>query len=576
MARPVPKEEPQSLLASAVLPTVGRQARDTKPQRSSAWQAEVWEFYDTVGELRYAANWFSNALSRARLYAARRKPDGTLDPVETGEAHDIVDRIFGGSPEKLKEFGKHYFLPGEWYLVGRNDKKKGEVWEVYSSQEVKYLNGVWEISPGRNQAEKIRLTDKDFIDRMWKSHPTNHHEPDSPVRAVLPSLREIHALTEHIRSQTSSRLYSGEMAFFPSEVELPPPPGLAEGANTAESLMALMQASMAEAVRNPGTPEALAPIVVTMPGELIEKVSKMSFWTQLDEKATEMREKAIARMALGLDMPPEVLTGTAGLNHWGSWQVEESSIKAHIEPALDTICAALTESLLVPAQEKGKIDEDIVIAYDTSKLRLRPNRSQEALELWDRGAISQAALLRETGFSGDEPEQDDVKLFVLLKMASGSATPEMVVEAAKALGISGIEPAGDYMRDARPAPSLEEHPTRELPDLDMGALKVVMMRAMERAGNRMKNRLRGGQFAAIAACDLYLHVQPSADQVEELLEDAWSFLPKVVPPPMVEPVEKALNRYAHTIMTARLPITEEGIREHLAATMARRTHEGDQ
>ena len=575
MARPVVREEPKPLLASAVLPSVGRQARDTKPQRSSAWQAEIWQFYDTVGELRYAANWFSNALSRARLYAAERQSDGTLKPLTTGIAHDIVDSIFGDSPEKLKEFGKHYFLPGEWYLVGRTDRDHGEVWEVYSSQEVKFLNGVWEISPGRNQAQKIRLTSSDFIDRMWKSHPTNHHEPDSPVRAVLPSLREIHALTQHISAQTSSRLYAGEMAFFPSEVELPPAPGLAEGANTAESLMALMQQAMGESIRNPGTPEALSPIVITMPGELIEKVSKMSFWTQLDEKATEMREKAIARMALGLDMPPEVLTGTAGLNHWGSWQVEESSIKAHIEPALDTICASLTESLILPARRKGEVSENTVIAYDTSRLRLRPNRSQEALELWDRGAISREALLRETGFSGDEPEDSDVKLFVLLKMASGSATPEMVVEAAKALGITGIEPAGDYMRDARPAPSLEQHPTRELPDLDMGALKVVMMRAMERAGNRMKNRLRGGQFSTIAACDLYLHVQPSSDQVEELLEDAWSFLPKVVPPALVEPVEKALNRYAHTIMAARLQITEEGIREHLMATMAPRTHEGE-
>lgn len=571
MARPTPREpEPEALVASAVLPSIDHKpARDTKSASAARWQAEAWGFYDTIGELRYATNWFSNALSRAELYAARRKPDGTLERLTDGPAHVVISSIFANGTEMLKEFGKHYFIPGEWYLVGRKEKGK-EVWDVYSSQEMKYVNGHWEIHPGGSRAGKIELKSSDFVDRMWKAHPTSHSEPDSPVRAVLPNLREIHALTQHISAQTSSRLYSGEMAFFPSEVELPPPPGLSAEANTAESLMALITMSMRDSVANPGTPEALAPIVVTMPGELIEKVTKMSFWTELDEKASEMRDKAISRMALGLDMPPEVLTGTAGLNHWGSWQVEESSIKAHIEPALDTICARLTTSLL------SKFDDDIIVAYDTSKLRLRPNRSQEALELWDRGAISLSALLRETGFSGDEAGPDDVKLFILLKMASGSATPEMVVEAAKALGVTDVEAEGSDMRESRPAPSLDEHPSRDLPDLDMGALKVVMMRAMERAGNRMKNRLRGGQFSTIASCDLYLHVQPSSDQFTDLLEDAWSFLPKVVPMGQVDNVEKALTRYAHTIMKGRLPITEAGIAEHVAATMAPRTHEGDQ
>lgn len=572
MARPTPSRTPQTLTAAAaVLPSVKHKApASSKSTTAAAWQAEAWGFYDTVGELRYAANWFSNALSRARLYTARRNPDGTLKEVTEGPEHEIITSIFGAdSSEMLKEIGKHWFIPGEWYLVGRKDDRGKEVWEVYSSQEVKYVNKSWEIKPGGSRTKTIKIKDSEFIERMWKPHPTAHHEPDSPVKAILPSLREISALTSHISAQTSSRLYTGELALFPSEVELPAPPGTNQELNSAESLMALMQEQMRTSVQNPGSPESLAPIVITMPGEYIEKVNKISFWTKLDENAADMREKAISRMALGLDMPPEVLTGTAGLNHWSSWQMEESSIKAHIEPALDTIVSALTETLL------DNKDPDIVVAYDTSKLRMRPNRSKEAIELWQNGAISLKALLRETGFPDDEPSKEDIKLFLLLKIAGGSATPQMVVDAARALGVTELTGTGEEgdMRESRPAPSLREHPVRELPDLDMGALRVVMMRAMERAGNRLKNKMRGTQMEAVAACDLYLHLQPSSDQFEYLLEDAFSFLPKVVPADLVAPVETALTRYAHTLLQGQHPITDEGLRAHLEATMAPRTHE---
>ena len=576
MARPVVKqEEPLALVASAALPSVRQRARDTKPPSAGAWQNEAWGYYDTIGELRYATNWFSNALSRAELYAAEVMPDGTRKRLTSGPEAEIVDAIFGDNgTEMLKEFGKHYFVPGEWYLVGRKDGFGREKWEVYSSKEVRYINDVWEIKPGGSRAEVIRLTKKDFIDRMWKAHPTSHHEPDSPVRAILPNLREINSLTMHISAQTNSRLYTGELAFFPSEIELPRPVNAPPDLNNAEALMALLQEAMAASVRAPGTPESLVPIILTMPGEFIEKVSKMSFWTELDEKATEMREKAIARMALGLDMPPEVLTGTAGLNHWGSWQVEESSIKAHIEPALDTITALLTESLIVPTRDPDDTRR-IVVAYDTSKLRMRPNRSKEAIELWEHGMISSEALLRETGFAGDVPTPEDRKLFILLKMASGSATPEMVALAAQLLGVSQVQPLGVDMREARPDPSLEDHPVREIPELDLGALRVVMMRAMERAGNKLKNRLPRGQFSMIAAGDLYLHVKPASANIPELLEDAWCFLPKIVPSHLVDQVEAGLTRYAHTLFNGQLQITEEGLRSHLVATMAPRTHEGD-
>src|SRR5699024_11867608 len=66
----------QVTLASATL--VGRtQIRRTAT--ATDWQDEIWGYYDTVGELRYACRWLANAISRCTLFIGQT-PDGTAEP----------------------------------------------------------------------------------------------------------------------------------------------------------------------------------------------------------------------------------------------------------------------------------------------------------------------------------------------------------------------------------------------------------------------------------------------------------------------------------------------------------------
>ena len=95
----------------------------------------------------------------------------------------------------------------------------------------------------------------------------------------------------------------------------------------------------------------------------------------------------------------------------------------HIEPMLDVIVNALTVGYLRPADRRHLA----VVVYDSTALRLRPDRSKEAFELYDRGLISADALRRENGFDADDtPTSDQFKRWLLIKVASGSATPEQV------------------------------------------------------------------------------------------------------------------------------------------------------
>ncbi len=551
-----------------------------------AWQSEGWNFYDTCGELRYAAAWFGNAISRARLRPARRKPDGTIEYITEGEAYDAATTMLGGvetQSQMLKGMGLHYFIAGEWYLIGRADPDNDDedIFEVIGNDELKSSADGHYIDYG--DGEKINLDDDDVVMRMWNAHPRRRNQPDSPVMAVLSTLNEIHILTRHIAAQVRSRLAGAGLLLLPNEVTFASPTG---GSVTPDDFLKALAAVMAASIEDPGSPAALVPTMLKVPGEYIDKIRHLTFWSDLDQQAVAQRDAAIRRLALGLDLPPEVLLGTADVNHWGSWQIEESTIKAHIEPALEVISAGLTVQL-----RKVVDDSTVFMVADTSALRLRPNRSKEALELWDRGELNGEALRRETGFdSADSPKDDERKNFLIRKIASGSASPEQVDAALVLLGIhlNAKVPAEQQndTRESRPDPSLEDHPVHEVPDEDdsearaasaagdvfharlMATCDALCFRAMERVGNRLKNSTQS-RPPGIETHDLYRYVKPKSNNYDLLLEGSWTVLPNLLAGLPFEPhrVEAALDAYAKALISGQEPHDRDRMMLHIDAAL---------
>src|SRR4029079_12876610 len=92
------------------------------------------------------------------------------------------------------------------------------------------------------------------------------------------------------------------------------------------------------------------------------------------------------------------------------------------------VCSyAVTSEYLQPSLEGLVPDpENYFCIADTSSIRLRPNRSAEAIELFDRGELSGMALRRETGFQPeDAPPVEEFTKWLLRKIAIGSTSPEM-------------------------------------------------------------------------------------------------------------------------------------------------------
>lgn len=559
-----------SLVASAVrfpgkIPRMHHQAQ-------AGWQRECYRHYAICGEARAAARFFGRALSRAVLRTTR-EVDGAREVVTDGLTHELLTDLFNGKDgqaQMLESIGIHLTVAGECYLVGRTVTaedgdggfiEQGEVWEVVSVLEVKVNGQKWAISYGDGYSD-IVLTDDDIVIRIWQPNPAKRMEADSPFRSLLPILSEIEWLTRHIFAQLSSRLAGAGILFLPQGMSFPAPPEVdgqaQEIAGDADLFMKVLGDAMIASIGDPSSPESLIPIVVLAPGELIDKARLMTFWTELDASSKDLRGEAITRFAVGMDLPAEQILGMSsnggtgggnsnGVSHWGAWQIEESTIKMFVEPMLDLVVNALAFSYIRPLAPN---ETDELIA-DTAALRLRPDRSKESMELWQSGAISTQVMLKENGFDpADMPDDDEIKMHFLRKIAAGSATPEQVEAALEAIGITlnsarySLEQGPT--RETRPDESLEDLETRPrtpgedaplMPadpqaSLDLAlvaACDSLVYRALEKAGNRFLNARTRGKDRDKTIDPFTVHCDQAINgQGPALLADAFSFAPQVL------------------------------------------------
>lgn len=548
MSQPKPMS-PNAVIASAMnMKLPDDTARSA--MKAEDWQGTAWNFFDIIPEYRYAVAWVGNNLSKAKLTVMQ---DGVV--TEQKDCLDVLASFFGGpegQSEMFRQMGIQFTVAGEGWIFGSSKPDEADDWFVAAASEVK-----WDAA-----SESYNVGDEKFPDattvRTWKAHPRKRLKSDSPSRACLPILSEIFRLTQHVAAQVDSRLTSAGILLVPNEISVGAPKIEGEdgttqtnGSNDASDVLAKLMRTAALALQDPESAAARMPIIFQVPADAVDKIKHLTLWSKLDEQAIELRKEAIRRLALGLDMPPEVLEGTADMNHWSSWQMEEAAIKSHTEPLLAVIVQGLSDGVLRPYLRAQGMPEEEVMTYsfgaDTTALRLRPNRSKEAFELYDRGLIGPDSLIRETGFDPlDKMKPDELMNWLKVKIAGGSATPDMVMAAVKALGLDlPITPgeAGDTTtrnqsgeiegtNEARPAPSLKDHPTREVPSGDRAtptpakdpitaAANVLVFRALERAGNRLKTRMGGRKIDGIGAAEIYRHVKPQVDEIDLLLTDAW-------------------------------------------------------
>jgi hypothetical protein len=411
-------------------------------------------------------------LSRVRLKAAQIEP-GLDEPslVEKGLPADVMAQLsggVGGQAQLMRNLTIQLSVPGDCYMIGEGTTG-AELWQVRSIDEVRVMNGKFQTVTDR--IPNIVWSDlpaSGMPVRIWRPHARYYHLADSTAHSALSAARELDMCNRFIMSQYLSRLASAGMLVMPTEATFPTRPEFDE---EPDPMMAELIELSAEAIRTPGTAAGIVPIMIKVPGELANQIRHIDFTLKIDERIIEKRESAIQRLGNKLDVPTEIMTGMAKVNHWTAWQLDEGALKTHIAPMAEVICDALTTGYLRPRlKASGATDEEVaraVVWYDMSELAMRPDRSENATLAYDRMELGGPAYRRELGFDEDDaPTGDEVEtqgLKILLRNFQNVAPwaldklagHPVMAEAEQAQQANKAQPAG------KPAEQGQEPPPEE-------------------------------------------------------------------------------------------------------------------
>ena len=524
------------------------------------WQKECYEFYRFMGEPRFAADYVGTALSTAII--------GT-EGGDEGAAENALKVFFGDDgEEKLKSVGVHFTVAGELFVVGRspveweieqNPALEGveEIWEICSVEEISKVGGQWVINYHAGDPPIYLKGDDDeggpdAVIRMWIPDAAMKKRATSPFQSLLRTMREIASADDRIQAMYSSRLTGNGLLMLPQGIDLPTPPGGSPDDTAADSAMRLLVNAARQAKANPGSAESQIPIVMLVPDELVDKGKHLDFFSKFDSETVGNRDNAIHRFARGTNLPAEKVLGISGQtegqergsNHWNVWAVDEETIKMHIEPMLKTFLSLLSVHFL-----QVLAGRDSKFTHNLKGLHLRPDRSKESVDLYNLGALSLERMLEENGFDPvkDKPTPEQYREWVLRKLATGSATPEQITAALKELGIELDIPVAQAIEQARrpdegqqetpQPPSLQDRPRRKHgPDDDagreaanLGACEGLVLRALERAGNKVLRKEGGRQGLPQAIDPIDAHCQFHVNgEGPGLIEDGFKYADRVL------------------------------------------------
>lgn len=412
------------------------------------WQDAAWQFLEHVGELEYYVSWRAASASRCRLVASalddQGAPTGMIpdDDPNAEKVRRIVWDIAGGVSGQIKIMHRASYLltvVGECWLgmivrdasretaidgnelpvnIGR-DGYQLEQWYVFGKEDIKASSNRIELKLPDGTKHEFN-PNVDVLFRVWDEHPKDPSKAISPVWSNRDVLAAIVQSAATVAQANNSRLIGNGVWMVPQEMSLPDqvaPAALPVGdtddvepepffePNAAQKLQDLLADVASAAKRDPNSQAAMLPIIAAVPGEFI-KAAKDGFIrpiTDVPETTLKIEEFDIRRLATGLHVAPERLLGMSEGNHWTGWLIDESDVKVHIAPVVEIIISALTQEILrYKLVQEGIDPNQYIVWYDASSLTQDPDKTDEAVNAFDRGALTAKALREHLGFDDED------------------------------------------------------------------------------------------------------------------------------------------------------------------------------
>lgn len=398
-----------------------------RPDTGGGWQEEIWNLARQIPELSFYLSWHHNAASRVRLRAAKIV-DGHVTEIasDAGGKDAIVRELVGGfaggpapAAMLLARCVNHVAAIGETYTVVQGTAKEAEVKGYCPGDEIRWSETEgWSVE---NDDGVFVGVGGGLVIRAWEEDPQKQRLGWSPLRAALPVLRELAALTQLVGAEADSRLSAGILLWPQSYI---PMGGIK--AFTSELIEQL-----SAPITDRASASSVVPLPIPMPDEAIDKPRHIRFGLELSRQAKELRDESVRRFAMGARIPPEILTGTGDISHWGQWFIDEQGIKLFIAPEVHIVVNSWSVGWLRPALEALGWDKETIESYaiwpDFTPLVLRPDRSSDAVSLYDRILLSGKAVIRETGFDESDMPTEEEKLQQLI-IAVARAAPSAIID----------------------------------------------------------------------------------------------------------------------------------------------------
>ncbi len=499
-AEPVSYNSPRPLTAAAAQIKIGDKGeaelfKSRRQSASSSWQTEAWEYYDSIGEIKYAFNLVASVVSRIRLYAAvvddpAEAPISVdkslaIDPQLAAAAKRALSRLdsaYGGQSGLLKDAALNLQVTGECYLVQvpeRIGTGLPESWDIRSVDELQVdSKGNYVIQPRRevgggvpsamSSGKGAIVLPKDaFIGRVWRAHPRYSQESDSSLRGLLDLCAELLLLNRTFRATARSRLNAGAL-YLPDglSVAAAPDPDYPydEDGNyneqynpeeSADDFEDQLIDAMTTPIKDEDSASAVVPLIIRGPAELGDKIKQFKFERSFDASLVARADRVLERIMQGLDVPKDVVTGLANVKYSNALQIDEALYKAHIEPMMLLIADALTVVYLRPYLiANGYSEADVKrlhVWYDPSLIATRNDRAADADSGFEKMAVSYDAWRRAHGFS-DQDAPTPQELGLRLIISKGMITPELTEAMLSAVSPEIMELVRSTSQASNPAP----------------------------------------------------------------------------------------------------------------------------
>lgn len=514
MARRSDYRPARSLTAAAITidPSRASSLAETR-KRPLPWQRKGFEYYDRLGELRYAMNWKAQAMSRLRIVPALVDENNGI-PIPLDQTEGVTDFTLeacratlarlensqGGSQELMRGLGLNIGITGEAYLVARQ-RDHVEEWTIESVLALVVDDrGRLAIkpTPWASTEEYEVLEDDSLVIRIMTRHPAYSGMPDSALHAALGTCEDLLLLTSMVRASASSRMPSGAL-FIPEEASFGSPDPTTDegdGMETEDPLTRDLIQHFTTPISDPNSAAAVVPFLIRMAREDIAAVRYESFERTIDSVAMDWREEARNALAAAVDLPAEVLTGKADVNHWTAWEITEEAFRLHVEPAAISILDALTAGYFRPALAQMGVEDvnNYQLWYDNSELVSHPDAKDRALDAYDRGEVT-GAYLRTTLAIPEEamPDEEEIQRRITLRDAlnksvtlpsdSPADATDVTAEPPEQAITAAIVKSVNYRKLSLRLGRIESGLSKRL----LVAVNAEMRRALERAGSRIRS-----------------------------------------------------------------------------------------